>query len=163
LTDLGSNCFGDANIGPLCVLSILSWILLSWVVMLLRKNIDLEKGCMGVYPLLLDFCSGCGLRVSGCFILHRPPRTPLKFFSLLSTFLPCSLSSLLCDSGQSVIVSNLSDPKREERSLSLLPLCSKLTSLNARSYSKTPKVVIVRSERRNHGRLFVVMSRWALE
>jgi hypothetical protein len=48
LTDLDSNCFGDANFGPLCFLSILSWILLSWVEMLLGKFIsDLEKGCVG--------------------------------------------------------------------------------------------------------------------
>jgi hypothetical protein len=39
LTDLGSNYFGDAKIGPLCFLSILSWILLSWVEMLLKKNL----------------------------------------------------------------------------------------------------------------------------
>jgi hypothetical protein len=47
LTDLGSNCFGDANIGPLCFLSILSWILLSWVEMLLEKKSALEKGYVG--------------------------------------------------------------------------------------------------------------------
>jgi hypothetical protein len=42
LTDLGSNCFGDANIGPLCFMSILSWILLSWVEMLLKIKSALE-------------------------------------------------------------------------------------------------------------------------
>jgi hypothetical protein len=45
LTDLGSNCFGDADIGPLCFLSNLSWILLSWVEMLLgKKKMTLKKG-----------------------------------------------------------------------------------------------------------------------
>jgi hypothetical protein len=38
LTDMGSNCFGDANIGPLCFFAIFSWILLSWVEMLLEKK-----------------------------------------------------------------------------------------------------------------------------
>jgi hypothetical protein len=44
LTDLGSNCFGDANIGPLCFLSTLSWILLSWVEMLFKKQLTWKKG-----------------------------------------------------------------------------------------------------------------------
>jgi hypothetical protein len=46
LIDLGSNCFGDAKLGPLCFLSNLWWILLSWVEMLLKKKSDLEKGCV---------------------------------------------------------------------------------------------------------------------
>jgi hypothetical protein len=51
LTDLGWNCFGDANIGPLCFLSILSWILLSWVEMLWKKKSDLEKRCGSFYGM----------------------------------------------------------------------------------------------------------------
>jgi hypothetical protein len=43
----GFECFGDASIGPLCFLSILSWILLSWVEMLLRNFVDLEIGYVG--------------------------------------------------------------------------------------------------------------------
>jgi hypothetical protein len=39
LTDLGLNCFGDANIGPLCFLSIILWIWLSQVELLLKKAI----------------------------------------------------------------------------------------------------------------------------
>jgi hypothetical protein len=95
LTDLGSNCFGDANIGPLC------------------------------------FCPF----VRGFYYLGSR----------------CSWKKIILTQKKGVWVLL--------RYVSLLPLCSKLTSLHARSHSKTPKVVIVRSERRNHGRLFVVMSR----
>jgi accessory gene regulator protein AgrB len=58
LTDLDSNCFGNANIGPLCFLSILSWILLSWVEMLLKNNIMTLK--KGVWVLLRYVLYGSG-------------------------------------------------------------------------------------------------------
>jgi hypothetical protein len=51
LTDLGWNCFGDANIGPLCFLSIISLILLSWVEMLLEKKCLRKRVCGSFYGM----------------------------------------------------------------------------------------------------------------
>jgi hypothetical protein len=156
--DLGSTCFGDANIGPLCFLSILSWILLSWVEMLLKNNSDLEIGCVDVCPLLLDFCSGCGLRVCGYLSFTGLPERLLGFSSSSALPSPCSLSSLLCDSEIGTLPSSPIFPtpneKREAFPFSLFAANLLLCMLD-----HTAKVVIVRSERRNHGRLYVVMSR----
>jgi hypothetical protein len=102
--------------------------------------------------------------MTGCLIPRRPPRAPLTVFRLLRIegavllLLPFPLALCLWD-WHSAIDSKLPYPTREERSLSLLSLCSKIASLIARSHNETPKVVIDRFKGQIHGRLFFVNSR----
>jgi hypothetical protein len=51
LTDLGSNCFGDADIGPLCFIvhSFVDVAILGQDA--LKKKSDLEIGCVGPFTV----------------------------------------------------------------------------------------------------------------